>query len=423
MRTAASPAAASPATPATPATPPRAGTEFIVRSAIVRSDKPTRGLEAVPAANANQANRIVGYLPDGTHVVVAHRPGKGGMDFNKLMGGKVFAVAADGFSPVYEKDAAGKTTRVQKREDGLPLYSASGFYLLSSKEYPALDIFEARTRLLDEGERVALVTEAQLAERQCVQLADQMDLDLLELELVAALGDEHNLVRGFDADANRRRERGVRRAREEAEDAGDAYTGVAFKQAAVSPKDGNPFVEFVFRAGGKVVNARVLREAEVLDEDSGRLRPVYFDAVQAVAHLKQGPEWATLEQALAAGETVQFHYVRGHVMRTSVSFRRKCANVLEAHRAEPTKTVYGDAVYILAALEHWTRGIVTLMHSMHPNFPAADYDVHHYVCAVRQAEVSMTKSAEGRWSAPRAIALGVASELLRTARAPVAVAA
>jgi len=405
-------------TPAS-STPPHRGTsfDFTVRSAVLRSDKATRGLEAIESANANQMNRVVGYLPDGTRVVVAQRPGKGGMDFNKLMGGKVYAVAADGFSPVYEKDADGKPTRVQKREDGLPLFSASGFYLLSSKDYPALDIFEARTRLLDEGEKVALVTDAQLAERQSVTLTGEMDLDLLELELMGALADEHNLVARFDADANRRRERGVRRAREEAEDEGGAYSGVAFKPLAVSPKDGNPFVEFVFRAAGNVVSGRVLRETEVLDEDSGRLRPVYFDAEQAVAHLKTQPQWAALTAALERGETVQFHYVRGHVMRTSVSFRRKCANVREARQAHPEQPVYGDAVYILGALEHWTRGIVTLMHSMHPNFPAADYDAHHYVCALRQAEVGMNKNAEGRWSAPQAIALGVASELLRPAQA------
>lgn len=392
---------------------PRAPRKFdlTVRSAVLRSDKPARGLEAIEAANAKQMNRVVGTLPDGTRVVVAQRSGTGGMDFNKLMGGKAYAVAADGFSPVYERDAEGKPTRVQKQESGLPLFSASGFYLLSSKDYPALDIFEARTRLLADGEKAVLITDAQLAERQSATLASELDLDLLELELAGALADEHNLAARFDEQANRRRERGIRRAREEAEDEGGAWSGVAFKSLAVSPKDGNPCVVFAFTTAAGVFEGLVLREAERVNEDSGVPHTVYFDAAQALEHFRSGPLWATLAQAVRAGETVRFHYARGHLMRTSVSFRRKCANVREARQANPDKPVYGDAVYILAALEHWTRAIVTLMHSMHPNFPAADYDAHHYVCALRQAEVGMNKNADGRWGAPQALRVALAREL------------
>jgi len=66
--------------------------DLVVRSTLVRSEKANKGLDTLPAPNPNQMNRIIGYLPDGTKVVIAQRPGKGGMDFNKIMGGKVFAV-------------------------------------------------------------------------------------------------------------------------------------------------------------------------------------------------------------------------------------------------------------------------------------------------------------------------------------------
>jgi hypothetical protein len=404
--------------------------DFVAKSVILRGERPNKPLEAIESKNPNQMNRVIGYLPDGTKCVVAQRPGKGGMDFNKLMGGKVYAVAADGFSPTYEKekDDAGQPEskvaareRKQKFENGVPLFSASGFYLLSSKEYAGLEMFYARTRLFDNGEKVALITDEQMAAAQVVELADEMDLDLLEMELLGLLDDSENLVAKFDADINRRRERAIRNATEEAQDAGGTYSGVAYKELAVSSKDGNPYVEYAFRTSKGVHAGRVRREVDVADRETGLLRPVYLEPAEAVQRLKDGKEWAELRRALAEGESVSFHFVQGHIMRTSVSFRRKCLNVLEAKQKSPDKPVYGDGVYILGALEHWTRGIATLMHSMHPNFPAADYDAHHYVCAVRQAEVGMNRVGEKNWSPPQAVRLSVAAELLKTKKAEVTV--
>ena len=183
--------------------------DFLVRSTIIRSEKPNKGLDAVQAATQHQMNRVTGFLPDGTQIVVAQRPGRGGMDFNKLLGGKVYAVAADGMSPVYEKDAEGKPTKNQKKEDGLPLYSSSGFYLLSSKEYPALDMLECFTLLQEHGERVLMLTTEQILARQRFSLTSDLDLEILTGSFEEALADDRNFVARFDEAMNKKRRRGI----------------------------------------------------------------------------------------------------------------------------------------------------------------------------------------------------------------------
>lgn len=384
--------------------------DLTVKSAIIRSEKPNKGLEAIAAPNPNQMNRLIGYLADGTKIMVAQRPGKGGMDFNKLMGGKVYAVAADGISPVFEKDKDGKPTKTQKQEDGLPLYSSSGFYLLSSKEYPALHLIEGYTLLRNRGEQVWILTKEQLAAKQKQELSDDMDWDLLTCALEASLSDDNNLVKAYDPDINKKRKRGIERAKEEAEDANEDYSGVQFSELAVSKKDGNPFLMYCWHIeGGEAKVGALLREAEVVDEDrdDGRTKMEYYTAEEAVAKFSESASAKEIQSALEAGHKVTFNFVQGHVMRTSVSFRRKVENVLN----EATKTQYGDAVYILAAQKGWTRGILTLMHSQHPNFPQADYDAHHFVAACRQAEIGMNKKEGGGWTLPEGIHFTMANEL------------
>lgn len=372
--------------------------DLISRSTILRSDKPNKGLEAIEAPNPNQMNRIVGYLSDGTKVVVAQRPGKGGMDFNKIMGGKVYAVAADALSPVYEKGEDRKPTKVQKTEDGMPLYSSSGFYLLSSKDYPALDMGEFYTKLISRGTQVLLLSEAQLAARQSMTLESELELDMLAMALTEALSDDKNLVSRFDPAINTKRRRGIERAKEECEDAGETYSGVQFTELAVNKKDGNPFVLLSWRVGNSPAQEMlVLREREKINDD-GRVMGEYFNAEEAVAAFQAGKDYARLVAEIEAGNTVEVSWVQGHLMRTSVSFRRKVENVL----AEPDeKTRYGDAVYIKGALKTWCKGLAMLMHSQHPNFPQADYEAHPYVAAVRQAEIGMTKKLDGSgWNPP-----------------------
>lgn len=379
--------------------------DLVVRSTIVRSEKANKGLDTLPAPNPNQMNRIIGYLPDGTKIVIAQRPGKGGMDFNKIMGGKVFAVAADGISPVFEKDKEGKATKTVKQEDGLPLYSSSGFYLMSSKEYPALDMLDAYTKLLNRGEQVALVTAAQLKATDKLVLESELDLEMMGATLLELLADSHNLVARFDADANKKRRRGIDRAKEEAEDAGEPFSGVAFKEVAVSKKDGNPLVVLSYRVVGsaEVQTLQVLREAEMVNEDydDGRTFTKYFTPEEALDALVQSKPYQQLAQLVDSGKAVEVAMTQGHLMRTSVSFRRKAENVLAAGTDKP---LFGDAVYIHGALTNWCRGLVSILHSMHPNFPSADYDAHHYVVAVRQAEVGMSKKADGSgWTPPKVI--------------------
>lgn len=367
-----------------------------VHSAVIRSDKPTKGLDAVPAPNPHQGNRVIGFLPDGRRVVVAHRPGgKGGMDFNKILGGKVFAVAADGISPVFEKDSEGKSTKTQKAEDGLPLFSASGFYLLSSKEYPSLDMFEGYTRLLSDGQVLLSLTQAQLDAKQTLTVDSEFDLDVLETMLGDMLSDAHSLVARHDTDINRKRERGVRRAKEEAEDASEPYSGVQFKELSASQKDGRPFVLVAVRIAGETASQCVLRQVEQAGTDD-KSRTQYLSVEESLARFKEGELWRRAQTALAEGKTVEVAMVQGFVMRTSVSFRRKVENVMTGV-ANPN---YGDAVYIKGALEGWVRGIVSVMHSMHPNFPHADYDAHYYVASPRQGEVGMNKKEPSGWTSP-----------------------
>lgn len=389
---------------------PKKKYELTIRSAVLRSDKPNKGLEAIASNNPNQMNRLIAYLPDGTKVMVAQRPGKGGMDFNKLLGGKVFMVAADGFSPVFEKGEDKKPTKVQKKEDGLPLYSASGFYLLSSKEYPALDVIEAYTLLADKGTLVHLLTAEQLAARQVAVLESEFDWELMQPGLLEALGDANNLVARFDADINKKRKRGIERFKEECEDSGEKYEGVEFAELAVSKKDGNAVLVYAWSTeGGAVQSGAITRQADIITEE-GKLITAYFSAEEALEHFMKTPEGKRLATALESGKPVRFGFAQGHVMRTSVSFRRKAENVLAAGTDKP---LYGDAVYVHAGLKGWVKGLVTLMHSQHPNFPQADYDAQHYVGAPRQAEVGMDKKTDGSgWVPPQAPEYDIARALL-----------
>lgn len=386
--------------------------DFNVASTIIRSEKPNKGLEAKAAANPNLLHRITGYLENGTKITVAHRPGNGGMDFTKLLGGKVFAVAADGFSPVYEKGADKKPSKVQKTEDGLPLYSASGFYLLSSKEYPALSLHTAYALLQDKGARVLLLTDAQLAAKQETLLESELDLDLFEVALADALADSKSSVAGFDAETNKKRQRGITRAQEEAGDSGDAYAGVEFQELHASQKSGWPFVLLVWAAEQAKGHALIVREVDLVDQDSGHLRTVHMSAEQAVAHFKDSKEGKALMALVDAGQVVSTSFVQGNALRTSVSFRRKAENVLAT---DDTKAQFGDAVFVRGALKGWCKAIVSILHSQHPKFPAADYDAHHYVAALRQAEVGMNRKEGGTgWQPPVAMHYGVGTWLLKS---------
>jgi hypothetical protein len=384
--------------------------DFVAASGIIRSEKPTKGLDAVLAPNPNMMNRVIGHMSDGTKVVVSQRPGRGGMDFTKLLGGKVFSVAADALSPVFERGADGKPTKTIKVENGVPLYSSSGFYTLSTKDHPALSVVDCYARVLPGGEQVLLVTTDAIANKQTLQLASDFDLDVLTDFLVAALDDSHNLVAEFDEEINKKREREGRRAREDAEEANEPFEGPAFKELAVSRKDGNPLALLAWRtADGQVSDAVIVREIEGLNDAE---RPVtnYVTAREAVEAFQNTDAFAQLNHELSSGRPVSMSFAVGHMMRCSVSFRKKVQNTM----AEPAdKPLYGDAAYIRGVTASWGRSIVVLMNSQHPNFPRADYEAHHYVAAPRQAEIGMKKKADGSgWLPPQMVSYDVRALLV-----------
>lgn len=332
------------------------------------------------------------------------------MDFSKLIGGKVYALAADAMSPVMEKTPEGRSTKTQKVEDGLPLYSASGFYVLSTKDYPALKLFEAFARVLPGGEQILLVTPDALAHRQTLPLDSEFDLDMLSDLLTAALDDSANLVAEFDPQINKRRQTLIRRAREDAEESNSSFEGPEFQECSVSKKDGNPMALLVWQTSDGATDSTVIvREAEALDEVE---RPVmnYMSASEAVAHFQASEAYQRLLTELEAGRRVTMAFAVGHVMRASVSFRRKVQNVL----AEPQdKPLYGDAAFVRGVCQSWTRAIVGILHSQHPAFPREDYPVHHYVAGLRQAEMGMAKRADGSgWQPPKVVEYDIQTMVL-----------
>jgi len=384
--------------------------DFVAISGVIRSEKPNKGLEAVMASNPNQQNRIIGYLPDGVKVVVAQRPGRGGMDFTKLMGGKVFSVAADALSPVYEKGEDKKPTKNIKMEGGLPLYSSSGFYTLSTKDYPALGVMECYARVLPGGEQVLLVATDAITNKQTLRLESDFDLDVLTDFLVASLDDANNLVACYDEEINKKRERESRRAKEDADAANEPFEGPAFKELSVSKKDGNPLALLAWStAAGEVRDAVIVRETEGLD-DADRPVTQYLSAREAVDLFQTTEAFAELNDELRNGRAVSLAFAVGHLMRSSVSFRKKVVNTA----AEPAdKVLYGDAAYIRGVTTSWARSIVVLLNSQHPGFPRADYDSHFYVAAPRQAEIGMKKKPDGSgWLPPQVVSYDLRGLLL-----------
>jgi hypothetical protein len=383
--------------------------DVVATSIILRGEKPTRGVEATLAPNEHQMHRVTAFMPDGQKVVVAQRQGKGGMDFNKLLGGKVFAVAADALSPVYEKAEDKKPTNVQKTEGGLPVFSSSGFYTLSTKEYPALQMFEGYTRLFDKGGKVMVITEQQLGNRQSLEMTSDLEWEILLAAFGEFLSDSCNLVVAADADVNKKRSRAIVAAQTQAEDDQENYDGVPFKELAVSKKDGNPFVLLRWQIAGEPArDESLLREFQVTD-DRNRVSWTYLTVEECVARFVESAAGKAILAAIEQGKQVNVGFVQGHVMRCSPAFRRKAENVLAA---EPGTPQYGDAVYIVGGLNGWVKGVVSVLHMMHPNFPSKDYDAHHYVAACRQAEVGLRKKNGGGWTTPVAVAYDLPAKLL-----------
>lgn len=363
---------------------------FTAKSAIVRGSHSNTPLEAKPAPNPHTGDRIIGHLADGEKVIVAIRPGgSGGMEFSKLLGGKVYAVAADGFSPVIDKD-----TKKQKVEDGLPLFSSSGLYLLSSKEYPALHAFEAFTRLAAAGQVVLTLSVEQLSRQETFTLDNEFELDMLVEQLRSSLTGTPNLFQASAAQVNKKREREIRTAKEEAEDRSAPYQGVDYCELPVSPRSGSPFLAICVRIpdsstppSGQALTLFVEEAAP----DGKPPRLVVLGIDQALHRWTEGELYARIKKRVLSGLPVEVSWACGYAVRTSVSFKKKVDNALS-----PTDRGFGDSAYIKSALGGWARGIVATMFSRHPGFPRSEYDALHFVAAPRQAELQMTRRIEGQ---------------------------
>lgn len=382
---------------------PHARFDMVSRSMVLRGEKPNKGVQAIESSNPHQMNRLIGYTLDGQKVVIAKRDGAAGMEFSKLMSGRIYAVAADACSPVFEKDDKGQATRKQKLEEGLPLYSASGFYSLSSKEYPSVDVAEAFVRFADTtGEVLLLLSQQQVDAAERTELESDIDLDVFLTRLTEVLSDDKNCLQGFVEQGNRMRKRVIDAAMAEAEDNNEAYAGVKYAELALSKKDGNPFVLLSVRIADEVFTTEILRESSSTREDK-TIRQ-YYTAAEAIERFESSELGKAMAEALDKGLSVSAAFVAGNVLRTSVSFKGKV--VKEATTPSP----YGDGPFLRGARSGWVKSIVNVMYSKHPAFPGQDYDALYFVCSARQAEMGLNKSA-GKWSAPQALQYDLASEL------------
>lgn len=377
--------------------------DLIVKSEIIVSDKPTKPIDAKPSPNPQHVpDRIQGFLQDGTPAIIAKRPGKGGIDFNKFLSGKIYAVSADGFSPMLEKGEDGKKTNKQKQDDGVNLYSSSGFYLLSSKEYPSLKCFKAYTRLSSDGSLIYAIPENAVKVARH-DLEDTLELDSLDSDILEFLDDKYNLVAPFNEDVNKKRKRAINAAKEEAEDNSEEYTGAEYSELAVSKKDGTPFVLILAQIAGQVFQFLVSRRKETKSADGKHVIIEMLTPSDALHEFKQSKQYASLTSKLENGGGIKL--VQGWLMRSSVSFKNK----IDLNKTKEAE--FGASVYIHSALKDWTKAICTMMYSKHPNFPQQDYEYNSYVMACLQAEIGINRmgkkqTAEGEkdaWSHPMAI--------------------
>ncbi|MCX8017331.1 MAG: hypothetical protein N2690_05460 [Rhodocyclaceae bacterium] len=360
----------------------------IAKTSIVSAPN-NGGIKVELSTHPAKPHYVLG-LVDGQEVAIA-LAGKGGVDINKLASGRVLALAADGFRPAFEKEAAQSGPKEQKTHNGRPLFLASGFYLLSTKDYPAHCILQGYMRLLDEGERLAIVTEKSLRQAGVFTLSGRDDLLRFHEWAVQALDDAHNFLHRFDADVNKRKARILRRAQEDAEDAGEVLQAVELKPLAADAKDGSAALLLLWHRNGQPQSHLVRRHIEVARDEplAADARLVFAPPKEAMAAFWRTPAGGELASTVKSGKPINLVAVRGCVMRTSVSARKKIDNA--RHSTEQ----HGEAVWLRAALQGWVRGMAPVLSMQHPEFPRKDYDVLHYVAAPRQAEIELVPSEAG----------------------------
>lgn len=390
---------------------------FIIKSALLFAESQKTGIEGALSTNPHQSDKLYCLDDQGRKVIVAKRGGtKGGVEFNKLISGKVLAVIADGFSPQLEKQKEGaqgpdkgRAPPLQKTEDGKLLFSSSGFYLASTKEYPSLISTAALTKLDAGGLLIRAITQQQLFQARAVPVASLQELNAALRGLRDALSDEHVTTAPFAEQINKARKRAISRAQEDAEDEGAKYEGVQFAELAASPRDGAPFVALAWECAGQLGCTLVTKDR--LD-NTGKFETVAaLTTEEAVALFSRSTQYRFLADSVKQGQQLRLYFVSGNTYRSSVSFKKKVENA----KVDSPKNKYGDAVFINGISQGWAKGFITVMHSMHPAFPSKDYDALHFVASARQSEIRMCKNDQGSWNPPEVIHYELAKLLQKMA--------
>ena len=365
---------------------------WIVQSAIIVGMNPGKPLEIQLSENPHKANKIIGRLLDGTAVIVSLRPGRGGVPINKLSTGKVFAVAADSFSPVYEKEG-GKPTKRQKVEaDGTLHFSTGACYLMSTGEYKALVMGYYLTYVPQSGDEFFVIDSAAITTRVQVTLRNKEDYVAFLRYMCRCLNPNNNWMHVHNSVINRVRARKIRTAQEQADEEGYVYEGIQPNDLDIDPRDGAPTVFLDVRdavltsqSAFEIVRCAMGR----IEPDTGRISYTHMSHTDRMKTFANEPLAHRIVARLKAGREVVVSIAQGATFRQSVSTKKKFANALDGSNS-------GDSFYCNHAIGKWTNSMVGVMHSTHPRFPNEDYTTNHFVASLRQAEVLM-ENGSGSW--------------------------
>lgn len=366
---------------------------WVVRSEIIVGRINGRPIEVEISDNPHKASKLIGCRLDGTPVTVSLRQGRGGVPLNKLASGKVHAVSADSFSPVYEK-VNGKTTKKQKVEqDGSLHFSTGACYLISTNEYKSIILGAYYTYIFNGGNEAYVIHESAIESRKQVYLSSRVDVSRMLSTIKAMIDPVHHWMNQHIDGINRSKARKIRNERERLEDDGQEYSGIEPMNLDADLRDGGPtlFIDVRNESNLSVGGFSAIRSTvEEINPISGQINVKSVSPTERIEIFKQSPLFKRIVQVIDQGGRIIFSYASGSSFRTSVSTRKKFSNALEG------SSFSGDSFYCTKAQGKWTNSIIGVMHSMHPQFPSADYDVNHFVATIRQRELAMS-NATGSW--------------------------
>ncbi len=386
-------------------------------------------LRVEESGNPHVPDKVIGYLGDGTKVAIAVRTGgNGGNEINKIA--KMSVVRLDGFMVSYDTSAGGGAKDKTPVMHGDAIFATtSGAYMLRSKQSPALIVGEAFCHLYKDGTRTALFPTdvAGNALHIASDAGEEFKTELSRV-LIEQLDPSNNLFGEINDVMNKRRERGIRSAKEEAEDGGTEYAGVQFKPGVVSGNDGNPCVLVtaqVKTADGKDEFWQAVASLERAEGKFGNIK--IMSPAQAVDSFKETQFYRNVNAALAEGREVVVAALTGHVVRNIKSFSDRCKEVAEG--IDQKKVEFGDGPFIKSAMSGFTKSIYAITGSLHPKFPAEDYWVddkkevasHKFVVNPGQAEIGMRRdpgNPAGRAKPEAAVTYDVPLKMILAVKAP-----